>query len=94
MKGAIMFLLGAALGILAALNLFPPKGPTVRSGNATLQVKTGRDTIVINSKNYDTVVINARKDTIVIHTAYSEYCNQIPRPPDCPPLIDTTLLGK
>lgn len=92
MKATVMLLLGAAIGVLVALNLFPGKSGPVPLGNTTLMVKTGGDTVIINSKS-DTIVINAKKDTIIIHSVYSEYCNRIPRPTDCPPLkVDTVLV--
>lgn len=89
MKSGIMLLIGLALGILAGMNLFPGKsGPSpVLSGSATLQVKTGGDTVVVNGKNYDTVVVNVSKDTVVVNSVDSKYCKQIPRPSDCPPVI-------
>jgi hypothetical protein len=43
--------------------------------------------VVVNGKNYDTVVVNVKKDTVVVNSIDSEYCKQIPRPSDCPPVI-------
>ena len=91
MKAIVMLLLGAAIGVLVAINLFPGKNRPGPLGNTTLMVRTGGDTVIINSKS-DTIVINAKKDTIIIN-AYSEYCNRIPRPRDCPPLkVDTVVV--
>ena len=78
--------------MLVAINFFPGRTGPVPLGNTTLMINTGRDTVIINSKS-DTIVINAKKDTIIIN-AYSEYCNQIPRPKDCPPLKADTVLVK
>jgi hypothetical protein len=94
MKSGLMFLIGLGLGVIAALNLFPGKDGPVVSGSATLQVKTAGDTVVVNSKNYDTVVVNVGKDTVVVNSIDSKYCKQIPRPSDCPPVISKKVRAK
>ncbi len=94
MKSGIMFLIGLALGIIAGMNLFREKIGPVLSGNSTLQVKTGGDTVVVNGRNYDTVVVNVKKDTVVVNSIDSEYCKQIPRPSDCPPVIAKKIAVK
>jgi hypothetical protein len=92
MKATVLLLIGAAIGVLVAINVFPGRRPGPL-GNTTLMVKTGGDTVTITSKS-DTIVINAMKDTIIINGVYSEYCNRIPRPKDCPPLKVDTIVVK
>ena len=80
LAATFMALTGCSGGLPSGGRPKPPPLPTVMFNRITNQkLSTIRDTIIRNSVS---------GDTLITHVVYPDSCWKVPRPPDCPPLLE------